>query len=185
MFFFLTIGELLYTLFGMRIELKKVGEIPLEIEKTFEYSDEYIDAPVLLTGTIEKHANSYRLSAVIKGTYNLKCSLCLKPFKRAFEIPLELIFQKRKMRDEKEYELTDSEMDIVWYDEPFIELLDFVKSEIVLNRPYKAVCSDNCKGLCPVCGADLNEGDCGCNKEIIDDRLSVLAKLKSELYGGE
>ena len=58
-----------------------------------------------------------------------------------------------------------------------IELDEVVISDILLSLPQKYLCSDDCKGLCPKCGANLNQGDCGCDKREIDPRLAILKQL--------
>ncbi|MCK4236882.1 MAG: DUF177 domain-containing protein, partial [Candidatus Krumholzibacteria bacterium] len=55
-----------------------------------------------------------------------------------------------------------------------------VREAVILELPMKFLCSENCKGLCSRCGANLNEGDCGCNLRSGDSRWDVLKKLLSE-----
>ena len=52
-----------------------------------------------------------------------------------------------------------------------------IYSEVVVNLPMKHLCKDDCEGICPKCGKDLNEGDCGCPAKEIDPRLQALADL--------
>lgn len=58
-----------------------------------------------------------------------------------------------------------------------IELDEVVTTDILLNLPQKFLCSSECKGLCPQCGHNLNQGDCGCDRRMIDPRLEVLKQL--------
>jgi uncharacterized protein len=53
-----------------------------------------------------------------------------------------------------------------------------VWEQFVLALPFKPLCSETCKGLCPTCGADLNEGPCGCDEGGLDPRLAALRTLK-------
>ena len=55
-----------------------------------------------------------------------------------------------------------------------IDLTDFLRDELLAAQPMKNLCKEDCKGLCPKCGANLNEGDCGCEKFIVDPRLAAL-----------
>ena len=57
---------------------------------------------------------------------------------------------------------------------------EVVISDIILNYPQKYLCKDDCKGLCPECGKNLNEGDCGCNKTQVDSRLEILKQLMED-----
>ncbi|MBI5187527.1 MAG: DUF177 domain-containing protein, partial [Nitrospirae bacterium] len=69
------------------------------------------------------------------------------------------------------------ELDMGFYSGEELELLDLIKEQVMLNLPMKPLCSDSCKGICPQCGTDLNEGNCGCSREDIDPRLEVLKRL--------
>ena len=61
-----------------------------------------------------------------------------------------------------------------------LELDEVVISDIILHYPQKSLCSEDCKGLCPVCGKNRNEGDCGCEKQTVDPRLEILKQLMKE-----
>lgn len=58
-----------------------------------------------------------------------------------------------------------------------LDLDEIVHSDIVLNLPSKFLCKENCKGLCPKCGKNLNLGDCGCSSKQIDSRFEILSQL--------
>lgn len=77
-------------------------------------------------------------------------------------------------------ELSDEENDdgefVVVPDET-LDVDQLVTEDILLDLPSKFLCSPDCKGLCPRCGKDLNEGDCGCEREDVDPRLAVLKEL--------
>ena len=57
------------------------------------------------------------------------------------------------------------------------DLGDLARTAFILDMDTKTLCSEDCKGLCPRCGADLNQGPCSCKKKDVDPRLAVLAKL--------
>ena len=61
-----------------------------------------------------------------------------------------------------------------------IELDEVVISDILLSLPQKFLCGDGCKGLCPQCGQNLNEGGCGCGRQNTDPRLEILKQLMEE-----
>ena len=58
-----------------------------------------------------------------------------------------------------------------------IDVTEFLRDELLAGQPMKNLCKADCKGLCPVCGANLNEGECGCDRLIVDPRLAVLQQL--------
>ena len=59
-----------------------------------------------------------------------------------------------------------------------IDLAPFVREQILLSLPDYVLCDPDCKGLCSVCGADLNDGECGCERAVPDPRLAALKDLK-------
>jgi len=63
------------------------------------------------------------------------------------------------------------------YSGSVIDLLSAVKKSILSSLPMKVLCSEDCKGLCPQCGKDLNTGECGCKTEHIDPRFESLRSL--------
>jgi uncharacterized protein len=80
---------------------------------------------------------------------------------------------------------TKSEEEGYFFADPssaFFEIDDLVREAVILSVPAKPLCSENCKGLCPVCGTDLNRSTCSCAKKDIDprwDQLKGLLKKKS------
>ena len=52
-----------------------------------------------------------------------------------------------------------------------------VEEDLILDQPSKMLCSEDCRGHCPLCGKDLNDGLCGCREETVDPRLAVLQQL--------
>ena len=58
-----------------------------------------------------------------------------------------------------------------------LDLEQLLTEDILLDVPSKFLCSPDCKGLCPVCGKNLNQGDCGCKQDTVDPRLAILKSL--------
>ena len=61
--------------------------------------------------------------------------------------------------------------------EDLIDVTELLRDELLAGQPMKNLCKADCKGLCPKCGANLNEGECGCDKFIVDPRLAALQQL--------
>ncbi len=64
-----------------------------------------------------------------------------------------------------------------------LDLTEVVRQDLIISLPMQPLCFDGCKGLCPVCGQNLNEGACQCQVEDIDPRWAALAQLKVHLEG--
>ncbi len=121
----------------------------------------------------------------IEASVALFCSRCL----REYIYPIVSEFNERLIFGryapyEEETELVADEMDISFITEEGVELEDIVEEQIWLNIPLKPLCHDDCKGLCEKCGADLNEGECGCNRSAIDSPFLILQDIKSKLTPG-
>jgi uncharacterized protein len=79
---------------------------------------------------------------------------------------------------EEEVEIDKGEAEIGFYEGGGLELEDILLEQVVLALPMQRVCSDACKGICPVCGGNRNETTCDCRGEGADDRWGALRKLE-------
>jgi len=104
----------------------------------------------------------------VSGRLKLTCSRCLEVFNYAFEVPV----------NETYTHMPESVGgDVVPFSGNVIDITPEVVRSIILSLPMKAVCSEDCRGLCPRCGCDLNKDRCNCENEDIDPRLSVFEGL--------
>ena len=99
------------------------------------------------------------------------CDRCACEFERDFDRKYEHILVLQ-LSDE-------SGDDYIEVPEYQIELDRIVREDIILDLPSKLLCGDDCKGLCPICGRNLNEGDCGCLRAEADPRLAALSEFFS------
>lgn len=121
----------------------------------------------------------------IKTALSLYCSRCLKEFVFPIELEFEECFLLMKdAPSDEDMELLRDDMDISFLPEGGIEINDIVEEQIWLNIPMKPLCHEGCKGLCSICGADLNLGECGCHRWQSDPRFAVLHNFKQKLPHG-
>jgi uncharacterized protein len=80
-------------------------------------------------------------------------------------------------RDE-EIEIDEGEAEIGFYEGGGLELEDILREQILLALPMQRVCSEECKGICPVCGKNRNQSACDCSTVKTDDRWGALRKLE-------
>jgi len=100
------------------------------------------------------------------------CSRCLSPVKQTLHIPFhEAFIQKSDSSSE------DGPEDLLIHSvvEDKLDLQPYIHENVVVELPFAPLCEANCKGLCPQCGTNHNESDCGCEQEKIDPRLAGLA----------
>ena len=162
----------------MRLDLKDIIHVPgaskdfqfqLDLSQLEFYGRKPITRPVLAEGCVTNHAGALVLSGTARSELDLVCDRCGKEFSREKVVPLDSL-----LADKLENE--DSEDDIILLDGNELDLDEVVTTAFVLAMDTKNLCSEDCKGLCAKCGADLNLGPCGCRPEV-DPRLAALAQL--------
>lgn len=126
---------------------------------------------VSVSGSITCRGNVLELCAHVEGAFLANCARCLKELKE------ELSFDFSETLVQEGDEVTDRDSVIVFAGMQ-IDLSDIVVSNILLHMDYRYLCSDDCRGICPKCGADLNQGDCGCVNDAIDPRWEKLKNFQ-------
>ena len=125
--------------------------------------------PIHVTGAVTVRAGVVQLSARAVFVFHGACDRCLAPYAKAYDIPLEHTLVTTLEKEEND--------DFILLDNYQLDLTDLVMADILLELPYKSLCREDCRGLCPMCGKNLNEGLCGCNRKSVDPRLAVLGQL--------
>jgi uncharacterized protein len=100
----------------------------------------------------------------------VECVRCLRPFEQTYEVEISELFVLSTVNSSNTDPYVINEGGI-------IDLTPIVREEGILAVPMQVLCSPGCKGLCAECGADLNEGPCGCEEDPIDPRLASLRML--------
>ena len=127
-----------------------------------------VSRPVTVEGRVYSSADVLHLDLTAHSVLDAVCDRCGKEFLQDKEVPYSCMLAE---------ELQDEDNDeIVLLEEDKVDLSDLARTACILGMDTKTLCSEDCKGLCPRCGADLNLGPCSCEKEV-DPRLAVLAKL--------
>lgn len=118
----------------------------------------------------------------VSATVAQECARCLE----MVSIPVDVQFTREYRERTVQSDMEDEEADITWYQDNTIDVDDDVYEQVVLALPMKPVCAVDCRGLCPVCGQNLNAADCGCDRQRIDPRLeSLRGLLDREKDGGQ
>ena len=107
------------------------------------------------------------------------CDRCLEHYQMELsgKFKLDLEYVAGKMEETAEHECSPSEMDMMYLDEPVIDVFQVLYQQILLLVPEKRVCSENCKGFCPSCGTNLNTDSCDCQKDLKSSPFDVLKNL--------
>jgi uncharacterized protein len=113
----------------------------------------------------------------IEGSVVGHCGRCLE----TYTFPLSAHFSLVLVPNEalpSQTGLTDDDLDLSYYSGEEIDLTPLIDEQIILALPTRPLCSEECKGLCPSCGKDLNTETCDCPRSAGDPRLAVLRDLK-------
>lgn len=161
----------------MRLDLKQIihvpgAELPFSCQLDLSHLEFYgcypICEPVAVTGAVHNRAEMLELEATLSSNLHLNCDSCGKPFERVVTVPV-----RRLLATELENEAED---EIILLSGTELDLDAVVTDEFIFAMDTKYLCSEDCKGRCPLCGADLNQGPCQC-KPAADSRFAVLAQL--------
>lgn len=138
-----------------------------------EMNGEYpFRTPVHVEGEIRNHLGVLKLHATVRALYETQCARCLAPVKVDLNVPCDMILSSEVQNEERD--------DIFQLEGDSVELDDIVIPALLLEVHMTYLCKPDCKGLCPTCGKNRNEGPCGCDGREIDSRLAVLQKLLQE-----
>lgn len=166
----------------MQINISSIPEDGLqkELELPVKVNDHQDTAHVFIK--ISRLGKMIFAEGTVKISATLTCSRCLNDF----SYPLDLTFSEEYTpaeisNEEKEYELTEEELNIGFFSDEKIDIAELITEQILLAVPMKPLCSSECPGLCPVCGKDLKEGACNCKRDKVDPRLAPLELLKKKM----
>ncbi|MCI8594485.1 MAG: DUF177 domain-containing protein [Oscillospiraceae bacterium] len=161
----------------MRLDLRNIintpgASVPFDYEldlSAVELNGDYpIPGPVRVAGTVRNAAGALTLTGTATTTLRLRCDRCLKQLLREHTAVLDCLLAER---------LEDEENDeIVLLENGALDLDELAYSAVILAMDTKILCSEDCKGLCSHCGANLNIGPCCCKPEP-DPRFAALAQL--------
>lgn len=162
----------------MKIFFDQIKQDGNTVNTSFEFNVDDVSFTIQnFEGKLYPIKKGYILDGELKLVISDKCDRCLNRFEEVFNEHLTVeIVREVLIDDEEEKELEDDDMGFYHIKEDFINIHEILFQESVLLRPMKRLCSEECKGICPICGKNLNEEKCSCTQEI-DDRWKALTKL--------
>jgi uncharacterized protein len=172
----------------MRIEVDKLEKSGNFFAHVYEPEEIVLDEehariiePPQVEGSITRKGSEYTLRGKVTARAQVDCDRCLK----AVDVPVESEFEAAYV-PQVEYALSETaelhaeDMAQSVFSENAIDVDELVREQIMLSLPSRALCGEECKGLCPVCGGDRNLEDCGCQTKEVDPRWAALAALKKD-----
>jgi uncharacterized protein len=140
---------------------------------------EFADARI--TGAVElsKHGLDILVRGHLAGRFALPCSRCLESFTSPLAADFDLLLVPGPPAGlSAEEELSQPDLDLDYYTGEVVDLESILREQIILMLPIKPLCEEDCKGLCPRCGANLNRETCHCQTEAVNSPFAHLAKVK-------
>ena len=164
----------------MFISVKDIKTVPGKII-SFRLAEDFPSAklgyklikPVIFTGEAENKGEYILIEGEIQTAIQTECAACLKPV----EFAVSALFKEAYALNQDLFD-ENGELDIHSFSGDLICADEEIAASILFSLPMRILCREDCRGLCPYCGADLNVCECNCAKEQIDPRLAVLKNLK-------
>ena len=172
----------------MRIELDKLEATGGQFAHAYEPQELVLDdehvrltAWPQISGKASRNGHQVRLRGSITARAEVDCDRCLK----AVDVPVETSFDVTYVpaadyvaEEETVAELQEEDLNLSVFDGEAIDVDDLVREQVLLALPTRALCDEDCKGLCPVCGADKNKDSCNCESTGVDPRWAALKDLR-------
>ena len=162
----------------MKIDLKQLtvchhASIPfdetIDLREETLYGAKPFQSPVRISGEVTNESGVLRLKGTIKTIYSTACARCLKPLDILLTAQADAV-----LTDDPEAEEED---DLFVLTGDSVDPADVLVPALILQVQMTYLCKEDCKGLCPHCGADRNVTDCDCEKKQIDPRFAALRAL--------
>jgi uncharacterized protein len=123
-----------------------------------------------------------RLRADYNGVFQVPCARCVEPVEHHLKNSFDLVFRPLGVdKGSVEHAISTSETEIGYYQGGGLVLEDVLREQVLLSLPVRTLCREDCKGLCPRCGQNLNLEACSCGQTESDQRWSALSDIRSRI----
>jgi len=159
---------------GLRLEIKD--------ESWFPHQEVTRITPVVALVFLKRDGKRVLMEGTLSTDVEFPCDRCLEKFQCPltvdFRLDFELVGKGQLDTVVADHLCSEEEMDMVYVDEPAIDVFHVLRQQVYMSLPFKKLCSPKCKGLCEKCGVNRNLTECKCASESTTSPFSVLAKLK-------
>jgi uncharacterized protein len=181
----------------MFIEIRELEHHPVEFQE--EFNPGAIDfgadlrqcTPLHSSGSaqlVEEHHGKHqvikdiRLNGNVATSIELPCARCLEPVLQDVDRSFDLLYRPLGSdAGKEEMSVTAVDAEIGYYQGNGLELEDALREQVILALPLRVLCREDCKGLCPQCGTNLNTEQCSCAEPAQDPRWEALKELRDKL----
>jgi uncharacterized protein len=137
-----------------------------------------VKAPLRVSLSYYRAGTEIFISGALDAITTAACSRCAEEFELPSHRRFRYVLAPQAMGDERDFALKAEDLEFSFYHGEEIDLAPLVREQALLALAERPLCREDCRGLCPQCGANLNQGDCGCSPAGLDTRFSVLRTLK-------
>lgn len=172
--------------FPMKVDVRDIPAEGLHLEISLDANelqtkaggvDFFVLPPVSANLELLKSDGEIFVRGDISSVIKLKCARCLKEFEYKISSNIDIVYTREIGYYIKEKELTREEIGINYLKGDEIDIDSVLLEQISLDMPMQPLCNPDCRGVCPRCGADLNQGECGC-PPVEAQKDQSFAKLK-------
>jgi len=175
----------------MKIRLDSARYEPFSWQETLDFAPAALGfeegvklTPVEVRGELSEAAPNFLLSAQLAYRQSVPCDRCLRPVESGVDTRLDLlVIDRPRPAEGGERQLGQDELGVFELVGEMLDTAPLVAEQVQLNLPTHPLCREDCRGLCPRCSANLNDGPCGCEAPPVDPRWAALAGLKDKLSG--
>ncbi|HST53351.1 MAG TPA: DUF177 domain-containing protein [Pyrinomonadaceae bacterium] len=168
----------------MLIEVENLTGAGRPFAKTYASGEVELDeegarlaSGAIVEGSARRKGDEVSLRGKISAVVEVSCDRCVADVRVPLEVEFDTAFipRERAASEIENVELLTEDMGLAAYEGGAIDLDELVREQILLALPSRRICREDCKGLCPTCGTDLNAGACSCEQGEVDPRWSALA----------
>jgi uncharacterized protein len=159
------------------------GDFPALVELV-EAGEVVFEAPVAVRLRLTRVGDLVEVEGQLQTTVRLNCGRCLRdyaaPLISAFSLTYAQVLPQVEDEEEEDVELTADDLGMTLLEGDEIDFHEALQEQLLLALPFRPLCSESCRGLCPHCGADLNTTSCDCHDDGFGNKFSVLKNFKIE-----
>ncbi|MBI4010843.1 MAG: DUF177 domain-containing protein [Candidatus Rokubacteria bacterium] len=167
----------------MIVRISEISDEGLEIESPVGLGVVFPEAGWTLDAVglhIERRGGDVVVTGSFRATARLQCSRCLEPLVTQVDPPVDVHLVPVPSVRHEEVELGPDDLELDFYQGDTLDVAGLLRSETDLALPMKPLCRVDCRGLCPVCGANRNVTACACEVRTVDPRLAPLEALRRQ-----
>jgi uncharacterized protein len=162
----------------MKVLISEIPDEGIDVEHEETVESDTIISPIKARLKIMKVGSEVIVKGEVMADTRLQCSRCIMDFEHQLSVQVDVVYHPlEELKGEERNEIMSGELAMDFYKEDEMDLITLMKEQILLNIPMKPLCTDSCKGICRICGKNLNEGECSCPQKETDSRFDILKNI--------